>query len=297
MARVWRHSYESLSDFYCETYGSSLVSLSPVGSRGAQILRAKQGAGDRSGAPNPDLVLGHAQSTRPIATVDVGAGRFQTDFRENAMWLVPPNAGTSIYVENPHEIEILAVNYESLRELCAEVALPEDGDFAALHRTEFRDSKLHFVVQSLSAEALAGNPHGPLYSEGALLTLGILLLNLTKRNVVQSRGGLATWQLRRTTEYIEARLEEPITLLELAALVRLSPFHFARAFKASTGHPPHRYHMEMRINRSKVLLRTTGLPITEIALGLGYDSPQTFARVFRQIVGCTPSDWRRDRLS
>lgn len=294
MTRVWRQGYQKLSDFYTETYGRSLVSLSEAGSQGAQILRAKQGAGDRSGAPNPDLVLGHAQSSRPVATVDVGAGRFRTDFRENAMWLVLSNAGTSIYVENPHEIEIFAVDYAKLWELCTEVALPEDGNFGVLHRTEFRDSKIHFVVRSLSTEALAGNPNGTLYSDGAFLILAALLLDLTRRKVTPSHGGLAPWQLRRVLEYMEARLGETVTLAELSAIARLSPFHFARAFKTSTGQPPHRYHTEMRINRSKAMLQTSNLPVTAIANGLGFRSSQTFARVFRQRIGCTPSEWRRD---
>ena len=56
------------------------------------------------------------------------------------------------------------------------------------------------------------------------------------------RGGLAPWQVRRTTEYLRDNLARDVTLSELAAVAKLSPFHFARAFKASLGMPPHVFH-------------------------------------------------------
>lgn len=110
-----------------------------------------------------------------------------------------------------------------------------------------------------------------------------------------TQGGLATWQVRRTTEYLRDRLAEPVSLAELAAVANLSPFHFARAFKVSTGLPPHRYHRMLRLERAKELLQATDLPVTEIAHALGYESSQTLARVFRQTMGLTPTQWRRAR--
>lgn len=296
MTRVWQKKYTNVGEFYTSAYGTSDVSLAPLASQGAQILRARQGAGDWSGAPLPDLTLTHMGSSRPPSTLDIGAGRFRTDFHGRAMLLESPNIAPSIYIEEPHEIEMLAVNYASLRELCTEVALPADGDFGALHCRELRHDQLYAVMQSLSTEAAAGNPHGRLYSDGALMMLATMLLGLSLRQIPKPNGGLAGWQLRRTTEYLDARLAEPVSLAELAAIARLSPFHFTRAFRASTGHPPHRYHMHLRVERAKEMLQATDMAVTEIALSLGFDSSQTLARVFRKCVGCTPSEWRRDRL-
>ena len=68
------------------------------------------------------------------------------------------------------------------------------------------------------------------------------------------RGGLAGWQQRIVTSYIEEHLAEPISLATLAQLARLSTYYFCRAFKQSFGVPPHRYHTNRRIEHAKALL-------------------------------------------
>ena len=106
-------------------------------------------------------------------------------------------------------------------------------------------------------------------------------------------GGFATWQCNRVVEYIDAHLSEAISLIELAELARLSPFHFARAFKRSFGAPPHRFHVERRIERAKTLLAKPALSITDIALELGYSETGSFTAAFRRITGRTPTRYRR----
>jgi AraC-like DNA-binding protein len=107
------------------------------------------------------------------------------------------------------------------------------------------------------------------------------------------RGGLAPWQVRRCTEYLSVHMSDNVGLDDLSALVDLSPFHFARAFKQSTGVPPHRYQVGLRIARAKVLLEATDAPVTQIAFDVGYESSQALARLFRREVGLSPSDYRR----
>ena len=99
-------------------------------------------------------------------------------------------------------------------------------------------------------------------------------------------------RLKRVQDAIAARLAEPLSLEALAAIAGMSPFHFARAFKTKTGCPPHRYVVVQRVERAKVLLRTTGLPITEIAVRVGWENPSKFAAQFKAMVGMTPGAWR-----
>lgn len=73
----------------------------------------------------------------------------------------------------------------------------------------------------------------------------------------------------------------------------ISPWYFARAFKHTTGLPPHRYQLMVRINCAKDLLSQTRLPITKIAERVGYGSSQTLARAFRNEVGTSPLEYRR----
>jgi AraC family transcriptional regulator len=107
------------------------------------------------------------------------------------------------------------------------------------------------------------------------------------------RGGLAAWQQRLVTTYIEEHLVEPISLATLAAMVRLSPYYFCRSFKQSLGMPPHRYHMTRRIERAKALLAEGKHSVTEIGLTLGYSDAGSFIAAFRRMTGITPGAYRR----
>jgi AraC family transcriptional regulator len=106
-------------------------------------------------------------------------------------------------------------------------------------------------------------------------------------------GGLAPWQLRRVRDHVEENLARDIPLAELSALVRLSSYHFCRAFARSTGLPPHRWIQTRRIEHAKALLARPEGTILEVAAQVGYDNPGHFAKVFRKLVGMTPREFRR----
>jgi AraC family transcriptional regulator len=108
------------------------------------------------------------------------------------------------------------------------------------------------------------------------------------------RGGLAGWQQKKVTEYIEEHLADDISLAMLAQLVQLSPFHFARAFKQSFGMPPHRYHTSRRMERAKILLGKAELSVTEIGFKIGFSETSSFTAAFRRLIGQTPTDYRRN---
>ncbi len=108
-----------------------------------------------------------------------------------------------------------------------------------------------------------------------------------------ARGGLAGWQQKRVAEYIEAHVADDISLAQLAELARLSPYHFARAFKQSFGTPPHRYHTHRRVERAKLLLAEPALSVTEIGLKVGFSETSSFSAAFRKLTGSTPTSFRR----
>jgi AraC-like DNA-binding protein len=109
------------------------------------------------------------------------------------------------------------------------------------------------------------------------------------------RGGLAPGALRRVREHIHSRLSERIELNELAAIAGLSDCHFSRAFKQSTGVPPHRYVMQRRIEAAAVLIEQTDRPLSEIALEVGFSDQSHFTRMFSRLASQTPRDYRHDR--
>jgi AraC family transcriptional regulator len=116
-------------------------------------------------------------------------------------------------------------------------------------------------------------------------------VNAAKKTL--GRGGLAPWQERRARELMDARLGSEVRLAEIAAECELSPKHFARAFKQSTGKSPYRWLLERRIERSQVILSTSGLPIAEIALMCGFADQSHFTRVFARTTGMSPRAWQR----
>jgi AraC family transcriptional regulator len=110
------------------------------------------------------------------------------------------------------------------------------------------------------------------------------------------RGGLAGWQQKKVTDFIEGHLKENISVQELASMVQLSRYHFARAFKQSFGVPPHRYYASRRMERAKTLLEERTRSVTEIGLMLGFTETSSFTTWFRRTIGVTPSDFRRSIL-
>jgi len=110
---------------------------------------------------------------------------------------------------------------------------------------------------------------------------------------VTSRGGLTAWRVRQLRVYIESNIGAKISTTSLAALVSLSSGHFVRSFKASFGVSPQAYIRRRRIRRAEVLMASSHQPLADIALDCGLSDQAHFSRVFRRVVGVTPSDWRR----
>jgi AraC family transcriptional regulator len=107
------------------------------------------------------------------------------------------------------------------------------------------------------------------------------------------RGGLASWQERIITTYIEENFAQRISLATLARLVRLSRWHFSRAFKQSFGTPPLLYVGERRIEHAKRLLANRELSVLEIALEVGFVSSSAFTTAFRKATGLAPRAYAR----
>jgi AraC family transcriptional regulator len=99
-------------------------------------------------------------------------------------------------------------------------------------------------------------------------------------------------QLRRVLECIESRISEPLRIRHLAQEAAMSPFHFSRMFKRATGHPPHQYLTLQRIEKAKLLLAASDLPIVAVASAVGYLTQAHFTSSFGRHVGVTPKAYR-----
>lgn len=111
----------------------------------------------------------------------------------------------------------------------------------------------------------------------------------------RARGGLAPWQIRKVSSYIDANLDRAIRNEELAAIARLNTSHFGRAFRNSFGEPPHEHVIRRRVERAQGLMLSTDAPLSAIALDCGLADQAHLSRLFRRVVGESPRAWRRAR--
>jgi AraC family transcriptional regulator len=169
-------------------------------------------------------------------------------------------------------------------------------DMCLAPRLFFEDTAIWSTAAKLKqAIDVPGSTNG-LYVEALGVVLMHELLRLsrgTARAETTVRGGLASWQQRIVTAYIEEHLSEQIPVATLAGLARLSTFHFCRAFRQSFGIPPHRYHTNRRIEQAKVMLAERKHSVTEIGLIVGFSEASSFRAMFRKIIGQTPSRYHR----
>ena len=111
------------------------------------------------------------------------------------------------------------------------------------------------------------------------------------------RGGLAPWQIRCVSTYIEEHLGDCIKCEDLARLVRLSLSHFMCAFRDSFGCPPHTYLMRRRMQHAQGLMLTTDTALGQVALACGFSDQSHLSRLFHKFVGESPGAWRRARMN
>lgn len=211
-----------------------------------------------------------------------------------------PLADPAVAVLPPQAARALVAEHEGS---CVLVRLPashwHEKTRAALgHSREIRESFLgvdDFVrgVASFLSESLRSGGAASDWLESMGDDIGVHLATRYGRPAdPASCAGLAPHRLQRVLALIEERLAEPIQVSELADAVHMSPYHFARMFKQSTGQPPHLYITWLRMDRAKQLLAQTALPLAQIATRVGYQTQAHFTGVFHARAGTTPRAYR-----
>jgi len=156
----------------------------------------------------------------------------------------------------------------------------------------FNSPELLSTMSAVDAELRTGSAGGSLLGESLANVLTVhLIRHITgvRRLKGPADGELPRHKLHRVIEYIMANLEGRQTLAEMAKVVNLSPYHFARQFKAATGLAPYQFVIVRRIERAQQLLRTIGrLGLAEVALRSGFANQSHFCLHFKRIVGVTP---------
>jgi AraC family transcriptional regulator len=130
-------------------------------------------------------------------------------------------------------------------------------------------------------------------SVGETIVMRLVGLRQQQKNI----SSLPKRRLRRVLDYVDASIDERISLADLAGVAGLSRMHFASQFRVATGYSPHEYLLSRRIDRAKALISGGNVPLVEVALSVRFHAQSHFSTVFRHFTGETPARWRQSALS
>jgi len=170
------------------------------------------------------------------------------------------------------------------------------ADVELVPNWSLRDPHITSLMLTLSSDLKDGSPAGPLYGE----SLGVALAHyLIRRYSVRAlregayKGGMPTFRLNRVLDFMRQNYAKETRLWELAQLAGMSPHYFCELFKKSTGLTPHQYLTRCRIDQARTLLRSREFGISQVAKATGFADQSHFTKVFRRIVGVTPTQFRQ----
>ena len=231
----------------------------------------------------PRLTLGVFLNDQPAHRLAVGSDRrSHRPLKRHQGWVLP--AGSEGLCEYDEGLDVLTIAFGE--RLLAEVGL-DRPDLITPTTGPFDPLTLQLI---LGAETFLFA--GTLYRETMSRALAVQLAHSVnpERPAV---AGIEDQRLKQVIAHINDNLAEDLSLRELAGIAAMSPYHFARAFKAASGASPLQYVIGARIDRARILLRTTRLTVSEIAFRTGYADPGRFSRHFKNRVGVTPGAFRR----
>lgn len=168
---------------------------------------------------------------------------------------------------------------------------------SAADRVEFatqrwaHDATIARYAEAFRRELAGDSAYGPLYADTLTIGYTLHLLSsyaLARPKVPLPRGKLSSFQLRNVVDFIQSHLPENVSLVTLAEQAKVSPFHFARQFRATVGVPPHQFVLRQRIQRALGLIEAGRLPLAQIAVESGFHDQPHFIRAFRKVLGITP---------
>jgi AraC family transcriptional regulator len=260
-------------------------------------VRPISGEGERDDYPNPTARILVAQSGRGSRWYCASGRTLELQTAPNMMEIYA--AGT--YFTN--------CRWRGEAGRCAQIEFTDDdlqavtyGEVQSLRlqtRHEVFDAGVSRLVLELANDILQGMPNGRLYAQGMCISLiGVLASRYGARDTQASlskTGCLGPRQRQQLQNLIRGELASDLTLTRLADEVRLTPYHFARAFKATFGTSPHQYILEQRIlAAAETLQRPDRRSIAEIALAFGFSSQSHMTHLMRHRLGTTPGSLRRE---
>jgi AraC family transcriptional regulator len=234
----------------------------------------------------------------------LGSGSMEAGPRRSKMTRVTFNAGEIGLFPRHMEVWVGAADQGRLVLNISKAALMAacdgmSGEVELRPKCRLVDARVSALVAAVNAERIAGFPSGKLFMDSVEQALASALVDryaVRRLSPPRYLGGLAPARLRRVTELVHAKIEEDLTLHEMAQCAGLSTAHFSEMFRKSTGESPRQFLLRHRVERAKEMLRTGEVRILDVAVACGFKTQQHFARVFRRICGASPTEYRFEVL-
>ncbi|MCJ8281096.1 MAG: AraC family transcriptional regulator [Rivularia sp. ALOHA_DT_140] len=220
--------------------------------------------------------------------------RKQQYVRQGNVSIIPAELPHETTVEN--KLEMIVINFESsLIENLADELMGKSVEI--IENWAAQDTLIRQLGLELRQEFIQGSPR-ILYVESVVNILSTHLIRHYSKDNLKTKNcdsKISATKLKEVTDYISENSGDNLSLVELASIVQMSQYRFARAFKDATGFSPHKYLILQRIEQAKNLLRQNKLSMAEISYQLGFNSQSHFTSTFRQHTGMTPKFYRDNK--
>jgi len=226
-------------------------------------------------------------------------GRFVTkaDVRAGATYLYDLKRDPRYVIDKPFHSLFFYLPRSALNDMARQPGAPRVDELSYRPGVGHDDETVRQIGSTLQAGLRRPGETNQLFVDHMMLALTAHVGQTyggLKPGAEPERGGLAPWQVKRACDRLDADLSGGVTLQQIATELGLSVSHFSRAFRISTGLPPHQWLLHQRVKAAKQLMTSRDLPLSEIAISAGFANQSHFTRVFSQVVGVSPGAWRRE---
>jgi AraC family transcriptional regulator len=249
------------------------------------------------GAVRDHLVILHLDGPVGVSRY-LDNGQARRAVPPGGLFILPGGVDFGVRLEGKLESLHVYVRDSVLREVAAELFGARAREMLLVPRLGDQDPLIERLALNIRGALGDADPSASIYVDYLARALSAHLLRAHssydgRSGAARPVGGLTRDQLDRVAECMEANLARGLTLVELAEAARLSPTHFARRFKATTGAAPHQHVMRLRLQRAQRLLRETSRSIAQVAFDCGFAHQGHLTRVFTRMAGITPAAFRR----
>ena len=221
----------------------------------------------------------------------------KTDVRAGATYLYDLKRDPRYVIDKPFHSLFFYLPRSVLGDIARQPGVPRIGELSYEPGVGHDDGVIRHIGASLQEGLRRPDETNQLFVDHMMLALTAHVAQTyggLKPGAEPNRGGLAPWQVKRACDRLESDLAGKVALHQIAADLGLSVSHFSRAFRISTGLPPHQWLLRQRVKAAKQLMTVRDLPLSEIAMSAGFANQSHFTRVFSSMVGVSPGAWRRE---